>query len=344
MSNAVTERHHKVSLGRTVSILAALLLAFVLLYFSLRGIDWRGAWDLIRGAQLRYLLIGIFLSSGGLLLRALRWRVLLSAESTVGIPVAFWATSAGYFGNNFLPARAGELVRTLIISSSSGLSGAFVLATALSERVADAVVLVAISAAVVLRLPDPPGWLSGVALPSAILALCGTVGIALAPRFERLGYGVLARFRLSPRLRSKTHDALAHAIRGIRVLHSPRRLIAFLGLTAIVWFLDATVTIACASALRLHFTYSVAFLLVAGLGLSSALPSTPGYVGIYQFVAVSVLVPFGFSGTEAIAYILLAQVISYLVIGFWGSLGFWMHPPVSLAKDPSRMRSGVSGE
>ena len=39
------------------------------------------------------------------------------------------------------------------------------------------------------------------------------------------------------------------------------------------------------------------------MGLASALPSTPGYVGIYQFVAVSVLTPFGFSRTDAIAYI-----------------------------------------
>jgi uncharacterized membrane protein YbhN (UPF0104 family) len=67
----------------------------------------------------------------------------------------------------------------------------------------------------------------------------------------------------------------------------------------------------------------VAFLLMAGLGLGSALPSTPGYVGIYQFVAVRVLTPFGFSRTDAIAYILVAQALSYVVIGLWGSVGLW---------------------
>jgi uncharacterized membrane protein YbhN (UPF0104 family) len=57
------------------------------------------------------------------------------------------------------------------------------------------------------------------------------------------------------------------------------------------------------------------------LSLGSALPSTPGYVGIYQFVAVTVLTPFGFSRTDAIAYILVVQAMMYVVIGFWGSLG-----------------------
>jgi len=34
-----------------------------------------------------------------------------------------------------------------------------------------------------------------------------------------------------------------------------------------------------------------------------------------------VLTPFGFSRTDAIAYILVAQAMMYVVIGFWGSWG-----------------------
>ena len=59
--------------------------------------------------------------------------------------------------------------------------------------------------------------------------------------------------------------------------------------------------------LHLHFSFTVAMLLLTGMGLGSALPSTPGYVGIYQFVAVTVLTPFGISRDAALAYILVAQ-------------------------------------
>jgi hypothetical protein len=55
-------------------------------------------------------------------------------------------------------------------------------------------------------------------------------------------------------------------------------------------------------------------LLITAMGLGSALPSTPGYVGIYQFVAVTVLVPFGFTRDAALAYILVAQAISYVTV------------------------------
>ena len=49
----------------------------------------------------------------------------------------------------------------------------------------------------------------------------------------------------------------------------------------------------------------------------------PGYVGIYQFVAVSILTPFGFGRSDAIAYILMIQAVSYVLVALWGSIGFW---------------------
>jgi hypothetical protein len=63
--------------------------------------------------------------------------------------------------------------------------------------------------------------------------------------------------------------------------------------------------------------------LLAALGLSSALPSTPGYVGVYQFVAVSVLTPFGFTQSQALVFILAYQAVNYAVICVWGLLGLW---------------------
>ena len=131
---------------------------------------------------------------------------------------------------------------------------------------------------------------------------------------------------------------MEHGLRGMRAFHDVRRLSGFLGLTAIIWWLDAVGTVIVGAALGLRIPISVAFLLMAGLGLGSALPSTPGYVGIYQFVAVTVLTPFGFSRTDAIAYILVAQALMYVVIGFWGAFALWHYhrskPHKPLASQP----------
>ena len=319
---AADQQPSTVSPAKVISIIVALLLAVALLYYSLRGIQWTEVGGLVAGAKLSYLGLGCCIITVSLFLRAFRWRILLTAEGAVTIPEAFWATSAGYFGNNFLPARAGELVRTFMVSASTGLNKAYVLTTALSERVADAIALVVISALVLLTLPAQPGWLASAAKPFAILGLIGALAIALLPRMEWLGRKILERTPVPSGLRTKLQGLMEHGLRGIRAFHEPRRLFGFLGLTIVIWCLDAVATVIVAAALGLVMPFEVAFLLIAGLGLGSALPSTPGYVGIYQFVAVSILVPFGFSKTNAIAYILVFQALQYVVIGIWGALGF----------------------
>ncbi len=310
------------SISKIVTGGLAFALAGVLLYFSLRGIEWRQAGTLIAHARLSRVSIVAVVMTGALFLRAFRWRILLSAEGHVSVGGAFWATSAGYFGNNFLPARAGELVRTFMISSRWGLNYAYVLATALSERVADAIALVAISALVLLTLPAQPGWLANAAKPFAILGLSGALIIAILPRMESFSRRLLERMPMPAPMRSKLIALMEHGLRGIRAFHDGKRLAGFLALTIVIWCMDAVGVVIGADALGLSIPVPLAFLLIAGLGLASALPSTPGYVGIYQFVAVGVLTPFGLSRTDAIAYILMFQAIQYAVIGVFGALGF----------------------
>jgi glycosyltransferase 2 family protein len=315
---------------RMFSTAVAICLAAVLLYFSLRGIQWGRVWQILASARIPYVVLCCLLSFTALFLRSFRWRILLSSEGQVSIPAAFWATAAGYFGNNFLPARAGEVVRTIMISTRSNLSKAFVLTTALCERLADAIALVTISAIVLLTIPFRPGWLADAAKPFAVAGAVAVVALAVLPYLENLSKVLLRAVPLPAALHARLQHLLEHILRGIRSFHHAGRLSGFLGLTVVIWCLDATTTIVGARALGLTISLPIAFLLIAGLGLGSALPSTPGYVGIYQFVAVSVLTPFGISRTDAIAYILFFQALNYVVIGFWGSVAIWKHRTAKL--------------
>lgn len=307
--------------GQGISLGIGAALAVVLLYYSLHGIDWRLVGHTVAHAAPAPLIFAAALGTFTLFARAIRWRVLLNAEGSVTVPTAFWATAAGYFGNNFLPARGGELVRTLMISSRHALQNAYVLTTAFGERVADAIALVVISAAVLLILPSPPGWLSSAARPFGIIGLVAAAFIGVLPLFGSALERLIERLPMPHTWRPRAIDAIDHGLRALRAFHSGQRLIAFLALTMVIWCGDAYATTITAAALGYTISMPIAFLLMAGLGLGSALPSTPGYVGVYQFAAVTVLTPFGFTRTDAITYILVAQALSYVVIGFWGAIG-----------------------
>jgi uncharacterized protein (TIRG00374 family) len=342
MTNAVPEPEASRPVHHALYWIVSILFAGVLLYFSLRGIEWNRVGQILLRARLPLVAVVCALGTATLMLRALRWRVLLLAEGRVSMKTAFWATSAGYFGNNFLPARAGELVRTFMISAGTKLSKTFVLTTALSERVADAIVLVTISAIVLLTVDTAgPSWLSQAARPFAILGMCGVAAIAVLPKLDRLWHAMLARVPLPDGLRSKLEHVLDHVLMGIRSFHDAGRLGRFFAFTIVIWMLDGFATVLGGQALGVPIRFPIALLLISGLGLGSALPSTPGYIGIYQFVAVSVLTPFGISRTDAIAYILFFQAVQYVLITACGLVGISQYRRVKAATlDPAPVANG----
>jgi len=301
-------------------ILAAVLAA-VLLYFSLRGVDWRRVWQAIVEAQWRYLAIGAGFSVGTFFLRSLRWRVLLNAEAHFTVPTVFWATMAGYLGNNFLPARAGELVRSLLISGRSSLSKAYVLTTALTERLMDAIALVLCGSVVLLQVNPKPKWMDEVSHVTATIAAIGAIAVFVLPHAEGLVKHLLRRMPLPSAIRDRLLGFAEQVLLGLRVFHHTGRLTTFTLLTVLIWTLDASSVMIGSRGFGFQISFPVALLLLTGMGLGSALPSTPGYVGIYQFVAVTVLTPFGIDRNAALAYIIVAQALGYLIVLCLGLAG-----------------------
>src|SRR3954447_26468650 len=87
-------------------------LAAVLLYYSLRGVEWTRVWTTIAHAQWQFLLASCLTTCCAYFLRSVRWRILLNTDAHFDVPTVFVATMAGYLGNSFLPARAREFIRS----------------------------------------------------------------------------------------------------------------------------------------------------------------------------------------------------------------------------------------
>jgi uncharacterized protein (TIRG00374 family) len=299
------------------------LLAVVLLYFSVRGVDWARVWQIIVGAQWQFLAAAAGFTTFSFFIRSLRWRILLNAETWFSVGTVFWANMAGYLGNNFLPARAGELIRTFLISKRSSLSKTYVLTTALSERLMDVIALVLWSSLVLLGVSQKPRWMQDLSRTMAIVASAGAVAIMVLPHTGGLVENLLRRVPMPEGLRKHLLRLAEQILSGLRAFHNWGRFTGFVLLTVTIWVSDACSLMLVARALGLTVSFRVALLLLTGMGLGSALPSTPGYVGIYQFVAVTVLTPFGISRDEALAYILVLQVLGSVVILIFGLPGLY---------------------
>jgi len=296
-----------------------------LLYLALRGVQWRQVGTIVLHCRIPYLALACVCGALSYLVRAMRWRIFLSANEKLPYTTVLWASSVGYLANNYLPARAGELVRTAMINSRSHLSKTYVFTTAMAERVIEFIILLLMASFLSLTLSHKPAWLGRLTLLATAGALGVTVFFLLLPWIDRTRTGIVERVPVGAKMKDRLHRIAESVTLALIALRDPWRLFRVCGATTVIWTLDASAAVILAHALGMRLLFSVAVLLSTGLALGNVLPSTPGAVGIFQFAAVQVLTPFNFTHTEAIAYILVAQAVGYFIITSLGLIGMWRY-------------------
>lgn len=308
------------------------------LYLALYRLDWPAFFVSFKKLEYHLLPIIFIWSSLAGLIRAVRWRVLLSAEKKIPVPSVFRGNMAGYLGNNIFPGRAGEFIRAAYISRENKVPASFVLATGLVERFIDLMALVIIS-----FLSLSASNLFSQPLQNALdllsfAALAGFIVILLLPYGGQNLFPIIEWIPWSnAATKSKLTLLLDQFLRGVKALHHPRRILSFAFYTCLIWPMDAIGITLLGRTLGLELTLFQALLLLAGLGLSSAIPSTPGYVGVYQLVAVIILEPFNVSSTNAVALIIVLQVTNLLTTMIWGGWAAWRVRSASLPKKESNI-------
>jgi uncharacterized protein (TIRG00374 family) len=300
-----------------------IVIAAILLVLAIRGVSWQEMLTTLRKADPKYLVFIFILGSSSVFMRGLRWGVLLSAEKKINALTMFWATAVGYMGNTFLPARAGEVIRSVLLGEKTEIAKSYVLATALTERIFDVVILVLIGVLAVPSIGNLPDWLPQTMRVMGILGLVALILLLMAPRMRGLITTVVNKIPLPEKWRGMINKLLQDFLLGASAFIHLGRAAGFLGLSSIVWVLDASAVVLLSRALNLNFTYPQAFLILVAMGLASAIPSTPGYVGIYQFVAVSLLPIYGATRSEALTFILAFQAVNTIAILVWGFFGLW---------------------
>lgn len=301
----------------------SVLVAGGFLALAMRKVDARQMREVVRHADFALLALAAVIGSANLLLRAARWRVLLSAAGSIPLRLTFWVTTVGYLGNLIMPMRAGDLGRSLLMGQRAGMGGTFALATTVAERVLDLGFLVFVGGMSLLAHPLVPDWLSRglVILAGAstlgLVALLGMPGIwaPLASRLERSPH-------LSPTVRWARERWLDRFFEGMASVRSVGRMAQFLGLTCALWFVDAVTIVLVAGALRVTVPIHGAIVLLSALGASSVIPITPGQIGVFQWVASSVLGSYGVPPEPAVLTSIGLQAVNYAIVLAWGTAGF----------------------
>jgi uncharacterized protein (TIRG00374 family) len=300
-------------LGRAALGVAISLVALALV---VRSVDLAAAWEVLRRARPEWIVLLLAFVGSDLVLRAVRWRVLLAPLADVSIGTTLGSLLVGYLANNLLPARLGEIVRSHHLGARAGISRSTILGTIVVERVVDTVVVVAIAAVAILVLSVRGIVASAVLVGLALTALL-VVAIAAGILAHRLpGAARLAAFVGQwPRV----HEILRRLRDGLAIASDIRTMGAAVVLSVGSWSCTVLAFAAAAQAVGIEPTMGQAALLAAGTNLATAIPAAPGYVGTFELAAVTIAGSVGISAEPALAFAVLVHAITLLLTSTGGA-------------------------
>jgi uncharacterized membrane protein YbhN (UPF0104 family) len=260
------------------------------------------------GGALAWIAAAIGLYVLATLVRAERWHQILEQTGVSAQRVDCYAlTTVGYMGNNVLPARAGEVLRVMLLAPRCGASKRTVTSSIVAERLLDVIALLAIFLVTVYGVLS-----TAEVLPTRRPLLVTAIGICV------LVGGAIAIWVL------RSHDFFERVRTWLRPLaDAPRALLAPWGLvllaaTFVLWTLEATVYWSVARALSMDISISGALYLVALTNFVAALPAAPGSLGTFDAAVVWGANRLGAAGSVALSYVILIRFVLYVPITIVG--------------------------
>jgi len=306
-----------------------LAITAVALWFALRGVDFRAVLREFEGARWGVLL-GLSVPSyvAVVYLRALRWRHLTDPIQPMPTGALFRAVAVGFMANNLFPLRMGEFVRSWYLARETKTSAAAVLGTVILERVIDTLCVIGLALGVVFFFGGETGaWREGVLwlAPVALMPLGVLVALRASPERVLRVAAVLLR-PLPARLSEWLLDQLRAFAAGLGALRGGSHLgwIAFHSAT--IWLVASTIPMLAGFwALGVDFgsparTVAAGWMTLAAIGIAVALPSAPGFFGVYHSACRLVLERFGISPEMAVALGTLFHAVFWVTLTGLGAI------------------------
>jgi uncharacterized protein (TIRG00374 family) len=323
-----------------------IVISVVALIFAFRQVHFGEVWAALSGVHYWLLAASLVPLILFLVLRAFRWRLLFHPQQGLHVRNLFAVINIGYLLSNIFPARLGDVARAYLIGDTEEVSRTTAFSTIVAERVLDALCAVG-GFFIVLPFAAVPQWMVRSGLVVGAAALVAVVlfvilvrrrdwtlrlldrilaavhwpdGETMARFWEKLAARTHLRFFadlpwLGP---SRLHDVAGSFIDGFAGITTAR-----LGPPLLLWSIVIWAVISSFYWLVLlgfdanqPFVAGLAVCSITALGMT--VPSSPGFIGVFEALARETMVLFGMKASPALSYALVAHAIVYVVYSILG--------------------------
>ena len=308
------------------------------LYLAFRKSDFSEIGEALRNAHYGYLLITLVLILLAFFLRAVRWRYLLEPSKTIGLHSLFSGVMIGFMSLNVLPLRIGEFVRAYVLGRRENISKSRVFATIVVERIFDGFTLLLFLIISIFIIPfelspETMIWIRSFSYFALAIYLIAMIFLILLKMKSQIMVSLLRRaFNLvSPRISNKIIGILLSFITGLEAVGRFRNFCLISFYSVLIWMVTAmifysvmlTLSVGRDVPLAFEVGFLGSFFVLGVVSLGIMIPSSPGFVGTFQWACKMALVALGISATVAETYSILLHASQYLPITMIGIFYFY---------------------
>lgn len=301
--------------GKILSVVGIVISA-VLLFFSLKGVQGEEIWLTLKRVDPILLLVPLSFIFCAVTICSFRWSRV--AGNGTRVRETFVSLLIGLFVNNVLPVRIGELARGYVLSKKRNLSFTYAFSTVLLDRFFDLTGLLLLTFLFFPSQSLPPHVSHAIRLLVGLLIVC--IGLIIVLSQERIANHISSRLvRLETSFLRKFAQRVLEIQENLKRIGSPLTILFLIALSFCTWFSMAVALFYVTRALGVNVPFACIPFVCAMLNMGLTIPSSPGYVGVYQYLLVYLLSIFGVPKAEGFTVSLLYHAswyVPYTVLGF----------------------------
>lgn len=238
------------------------------------------------------------------------------------------ATCVGQAANNLFPFRVGDLIQAYFLGRKEKISKSTVFSTVVLERLADLIFLILIFFIISFFFVLPK-QINIFALIVATFSL--VIFFVLVLKFEKqteeLSRKLLSFF--SKKLAERFFQFFRSFVSGFKVLRQGHLLLRVILISLVLWFIYILTVYVMFFAFQISLPFSAAMFFLAIVGVSVTIPSSPGYVGTWEFFGVMALSFYQINKELALSFTLVHHLLNFIWVTLLG-IFFILRESISL--------------
>ncbi len=305
-----------------IGLVVGIPVSILFLWLAIRGVDLNEVWTVLSDANMWWFLLAIPFINLLFPFQGIRWRHLVEAHPKPGRGPFIALTFLGNAISNVVPGRPGDIVRGAWLSRYGDIAVARSLTSVGVDRAVDVMTVFAMLIATLPFVPHPD-WLVNLIIIGAILFFLTIVVLAAAWWYSNRSKHGLARADLGREERGWLSHQISGIVRGLSVLSRPRDFGWALVDSALGWGLTTVGFWLVALAVGIHLNVASIVFVTGVIALGSAIPSSPGMIGTYQWIAVTAMGVVDIGKADALAYSILLQASWLIPVTLAGPFMAW---------------------